>query len=369
MGQIYITSASAGGGKTFVSALLTALCRRSGKTAGVVKLIDTGAQWNEQGKWISGDMEFLMKTAGIPASEIHEVCPYVCVNDMDPVPAAEAGRLSVDSKIMEACAARSEQSHDCSFIDGTGGLSTELVPWYTAADFCRRRGCAVLLVVRTGPGMTDEAVRSCCYGVSRGVPVSAVLLNRTDALPPEVLKAAAADIERITGVPVAGELPVYQDSLSEEKMDAFLRDHSDADALGRLLAWKRTASPVQTVEKALTALLSLQHPREDADTFMDDDYEQITDGHLMNRAALADHLETLQKQCRAAAVQFLCLENLGDSVFSRHRVRVCRRDGGESSFEVMALFRMRDGKILSCTETTKQLSGPEADRDLGSARS
>ena len=167
MGQIYIASASAGG-KTFVTALLASLLRRSGKTAEPVKLIDTGAQWNEKGEWTSGDMEFLMKTAGIPADRIHELCPYICVNDMDPVPAAAAEGLSVETAVMEACADRSARSCMWSLIDGTGGLGTELGAGYTAADFCRRKSCPVLLVVRAGGGMTDEAARSAGYAARAG---------------------------------------------------------------------------------------------------------------------------------------------------------------------------------------------------------
>lgn len=369
MGQIYIASASAGG-KTFVTALLASLLRRSGKTAEPVKLIDTGAQWNEKGEWTSGDMEFLMKTAGIPVDRIHELCPYICVNDMDPVPAAAAEGLSVETAVMEACADRSARSCMWSLIDGTGGLGTELGAGYTAADFCRRKSCPVLLVVRAGGGMTDEAARSAGYAAGRGASVRAILINGADALRPEVLDASASDMERITGVPVIGRLPLYQDSLTVEKMDAFLRAHADMDRFIRLFGQDRTVSPAQIVEKALTSILSLQGaPNETVPSFMSESYIQITDGHAMDRRALTDHIQALQKQCCSIKIHFLRLESMGEAVFSRHRADVCRQDQTAVSFEVMALFQVSNGKILSCTETVKQISGCPADRNLGSSPS
>ena len=228
MGQIYIASASAGG-KTFVTALLASLLRRSGKTAEPVKLIDTGAQWNEKGEWTSGDMEFLMKTAGIPADRIHELCPYICVNDMDPVPAGGSGGPFCGDRVMEACADRSARSCMWSLIDGTGGLGTELGAGYTAADFCRRKSCPVLLVVRAGGGMTDEAARSAGYAAGRGASVRAILINGADALRPEVLDASASDMERITGVPVIGRLPLYQDRPDRRKNGCISPGHADMD--------------------------------------------------------------------------------------------------------------------------------------------
>ncbi len=58
----------------------------------------------------------------------------------------------------------------------------------------------------------------------------------------------------------------------------------------------------------------------------------------------------------------------GDKIATSHTVNGVKRDGSEIEAEIIAIFQVRDGKLVLCDALTRLANGSREDRDLGSRK-
>lgn len=100
------------------------------------------------------------------------------------------------------------------------------------------------------------------------------------------------------------------------------------------------------------------------------DYRQRTDGVWADRAEFAEHIAHLRTVVADGTIQVH--EELADGPYyaERHTIDVVKVDGSTASHEVYVFAEHApDGRFTRLEEVTLMLSGAEADRGLGSARS
>ncbi|AVG14415.1 nuclear transport factor 2 family protein [Chromobacterium sp. TRC.1.1.SA] len=100
--------------------------------------------------------------------------------------------------------------------------------------------------------------------------------------------------------------------------------------------------------------------------YMAPGYRQRVDGRELDLAGFKRHLRMQREVVEKMAVHFLAVAQDDDCVLTHHQVHVAKKDGSAARFQVQAHITLRDGKIVACDELTRQLEGPDADRDLGS---
>ncbi|MET9401324.1 nuclear transport factor 2 family protein [Kitasatospora sp. NPDC002965] len=126
-----------------------------------------------------------------------------------------------------------------------------------------------------------------------------------------------------------------------------------------------------TITAALTDLLLT--PGLDLDTAVDrhftPDYRQRTDGSWADRAAFVDHIRHLRGVVASGTLEVHEEFHAGNLTADRHTVDVVKTDGTQVRMEVYLFGEYGPcGRFRRIEETTLLLDGPEAERDLGSAR-
>ena len=96
-------------------------------------------------------------------------------------------------------------------------------------------------------------------------------------------------------------------------------------------------------------------------------YIQKVDGKTLDYKGFVSHMQALSATVSSMQVTFDSLTAEDDKVASAHRVRATKTDGGaQIEIQVITLFQVAGGRIVSCNEPTHLISGSHEDRDLGS---
>lgn len=100
------------------------------------------------------------------------------------------------------------------------------------------------------------------------------------------------------------------------------------------------------------------------ETLFNADYQQCTDGNILNFSDFKQHLSYLRQH--VSKVQFnvvdVCLHE--NRLGERHFVTITHLDQTESRLEVYMFIRFRDHKIESTHEVTRLIAGNVTDREL-----
>lgn len=128
--------------------------------------------------------------------------------------------------------------------------------------------------------------------------------------------------------------------------------------------------PKERVRLALETLLN--EGERDAATIaahFDPGYRQWVDGETLDFDGFVAHMQALDAAVERVTVTFAALLEEGDRVASRHVIDSVMKDGRRAGFEVIAIFEVGAGGLVSCHELTRQLTGSREDADLGSRMS
>lgn len=98
-------------------------------------------------------------------------------------------------------------------------------------------------------------------------------------------------------------------------------------------------------------------------------YRQWVDGESLDFEGFVAHMAALDAAVASVAISFTSVLEEDDQVATRHLIESMSRDGHGARFEVIAIFRVGSGGILSCHELTRRIEGRGEDRDLGARMS
>jgi dethiobiotin synthetase len=205
MRGLFVTATDTGVGKTEVACALLAEARARGVDAIGMKPAQSGAVPGE-----ASDAERLRAACG-DVEPLAAICPHSLAAPLAPAVAARLeGREISLAGIVEAARALAAR-HAAIVVEGAGGLLVPLTVRETYADLAVALALPVLVVARAGLGtvnhtaLTVEALRS------RGLSVSAIVLNRTAAEDDPSVPHNAGEIARLTGIAPAATLPFVVD--------------------------------------------------------------------------------------------------------------------------------------------------------------
>ena len=123
---------------------------------------------------------------------------------------------------------------------------------------------------------------------------------------------------------------------------------------------------IQIVKHALSDLLTSDLDiNELIVKYFSTDYQQTVDGKTLGFNEFVAHMQLLRSVVKQFAVTIDAISQSGDQVHTHHFVKVTKTDNSVSEFEVFALFKIANHKIVTCNELTRQLHGNSEDKDLG----
>jgi dethiobiotin synthetase len=165
-----VTGTDTGVGKTVVAAALVMALRARGRDAVGFKPVETGVE-----PGVVTDSALLARASG---SDDPRARPFLSLREpLAPALAAERAGQAVDPREIEARVRALRARHAAIVVEGAGGVAVPLAWEYTVLDLASACALQAIIVARPGLGtlnhiwLTVEALRT------RGIPVTAVILN------------------------------------------------------------------------------------------------------------------------------------------------------------------------------------------------
>lgn len=205
--QVAVVGTDTGVGKTRVVGLLVEGLRRMGRHVWVHKPVACGG-WDGSS---AEDARALEPLRG-PGQSAQDLCPFQFPEPASPHLAARAANVVVTFATLLAnldrCRPTAVANHDL-VVEGIGGLLVPLTPEHqTVADLIVAARLPVVIVTRPHLGTLNHTALTVEAATRRGIPVLGLVLNHHTAVDDTLaVRAAAAELVALTGVPLLATLP------------------------------------------------------------------------------------------------------------------------------------------------------------------
>lgn len=173
---LFITGTDTGVGKTIVSSSLLELFNQQSLTTAAIKPVSTGTVLTEQG-WQNEDAQILIQHCSTPLS-YEEVNPIHYRPAIAPhIAAKELGESITVERLYKGCKRVLDKSADMTIVEGVGGWEVPLNNEETQADFAKRLGFPVILVVGIRLGCLNHALLTRAAIARSGVELAGWVAN------------------------------------------------------------------------------------------------------------------------------------------------------------------------------------------------
>lgn len=172
MQNIFITGTDINVGKTFISAGLAATMQSLGYSTCVYKPIQTGSI-EQPGFMQSPDLTFVNSIDPY----IKTFSTYLLKQPAVPVIAAEEENIAIDKNLIKRDLEAIETSHDCTIVEGTGGVMTPVGTNFLISDLIKTLNLPVILVVRAKEGMINQTLLTINHAHNKGIKIRGIIIN------------------------------------------------------------------------------------------------------------------------------------------------------------------------------------------------
>lgn len=127
------------------------------------------------------------------------------------------------------------------------------------------------------------------------------------------------------------------------------------------------SSPQQFIRQVFTDVVENMAANEETySTYFSEKYIQHVDGKTLGYKEFVDHMKAQKAAMKSVEVSFEHIVAEGDKICTVHSVNGVKKNGEKIGFKIIALFQIKEGKIIFCDELTHLTMGTRADKDLGS---
>ena len=210
MTVLFVTGTDTGIGKTLVTTALAAALVARGRRVGVVKPVETGCRWEDDGL-VPEDALTLAAAAHDPAP-LESVCPYRLPDPLAPALAAERAGVTIDVEGLATHLRRRATTVDVLLVEGAGGLLVPLTRHESFADLALRLGAQVLVVVGSRLGAINHALLTFEALARRSIALAGYVVNRLGPSNDLAVETNDELLRSLTAVPCLGTLPWTPDA-------------------------------------------------------------------------------------------------------------------------------------------------------------
>jgi len=209
---IFVTGTDTGVGKTFVSAGIARALRVRGIGVGVMKPAETGCR-SRGGKLIPADAIALMRSAEA-ADPLDLVNPYRFLPPLAPMVAAQQEGRTIETRKIKEAFRLLKKKHEFLIVEGAGGIMVPLTSRTSYLDLAAELRLPVLIIARPGLGTINHTLLTIMALHARRVPIAGTVFNHsTDGRQGRAERTNPSIIERLSGVPVLGQVQYGQEDL------------------------------------------------------------------------------------------------------------------------------------------------------------
>ena len=213
MKSLFITGTDTDVGKTYVTAGLAVLLRKSKIDVGVMKPFAAGIPQKKGFK--SEDVEILTKCAGVtdPESELNP--------QFFPIPASPYTawkNLKIKPKINPVLSsyANLTKIHSVMLVEGMGGILTPILKNYFITDLIKDMKIPAILVTRTRVGTINHTLMTIKMCEKYKIPLKGIIINDFDSDGYKI-NELVRDLKGLTKTPIVGSIP-FISNLSDDSL-------------------------------------------------------------------------------------------------------------------------------------------------------
>jgi dethiobiotin synthetase len=198
MRAYFVTGTDTGVGKTLVAAGLLANARARGLTVAALKPAETGCVGG-----VAADGQLLRAAAAAEDLPLETTVPH---RYAAPVAPAVAARTEGHPFSLRRTLAAFDVLAGADFVlvEGAGGLLVPFADDLLGADVAAALGIPLLIVARAGLGTINHTLLTVAEARRRELVIAGIILNRVRAEADASEATNAAEIARLSGVPVLG---------------------------------------------------------------------------------------------------------------------------------------------------------------------
>jgi dethiobiotin synthetase len=197
MSGIFITGTDTEVGKTFVTILLALHFKEEGFDVGVMKPISTGAQKNDDARYLKKILELNDPLELInPIHLKHPLAPYTAANLLN---------KEINLKKIFSAHKKLMKSHDITLVEGIGGALVPITKKYFVVDLIKDLKLPAIIVSRAGLGTLNHTLSTIEVLKRRKIDILGVVMNgfRGKELSE---KTNAEVISKLSGVPILAKI-------------------------------------------------------------------------------------------------------------------------------------------------------------------
>jgi hypothetical protein len=105
---------------------------------------------------------------------------------------------------------------------------------------------------------------------------------------------------------------------------------------------------------------------QDYTKYMSKDYIEHIDGKVFNFQQWLHHMTGLKEIMSSYTLSFDEIMAEGNQIAASYVVHANKKDGSKLDIRIIAIFKIKDGKMYYCDELTHMIAGNETDKNLGS---
>ena len=100
--------------------------------------------------------------------------------------------------------------------------------------------------------------------------------------------------------------------------------------------------------------------------YMSTDYVEHIDGKVFNFPQWLHHMSGLKEMMKSYSLTFDEVLAEGDKIAASYVVHATKKDGSKLEIRIIAIFKIKNGKMIYCDELTHVLNGEKKDQEIGS---
>ena len=204
---IFITGTDTEVGKTIIAAGIAYALKAKNIDVGVMKPIASGSR---------NDAQLLKRTAQVD-DPIDLINPVYFDLPIAPSVASKIESKEPDLQKVYNAFEHLSQQHNFLVVEGIGGIAVPIGRDKSVADLAKRIDFPVLIVGRSYLGTINHTVLTVAFAKSFGLEICGIVLNTDRDVQRDIsVTTNPIEIERLTGLPILGEVPFNQHIFGED---------------------------------------------------------------------------------------------------------------------------------------------------------
>lgn len=206
--NIFITGTDTDIGKTFITAGIAATMQSLGYSTCVYKPVQSGAI-ERNGFMQAPDLAFV----SMISPYVKTYSSYLLKEPAAPLIAAEMEDIVIDRMVIKKDFEALSKEHDCTIVEGAGGLMVPIAPNFTVSDMIKMLDLPALIVIRPDLGTVNHTLLTVNQAVANGIKVRGVIINNFPENTADVaIKSAPRLIEEFSDTRILGIVKHFENA-------------------------------------------------------------------------------------------------------------------------------------------------------------